>query len=265
MLFWQTLEEVQQSLHFHRVKDSQEALKNTVADALDIGENELAAITPEPAFAETYQDLLTAFHHAKLAYTTFDEGEVFPDFGMSYVKSRGMRCRALELIYKRRAQLPILDEFFLLRDQARNNDQARAADARKADGEPLGLSHYHATADHHNYSLYVPEYYDASEQWPLIITLHGGYGRGDEYIWSWLRIALSAGYVPLSPKSLGMTWSIAQPTFDGRSILNMLEVVSARYAIDPARVYPTAQHLVYCLVSHRHCHSRNNHWGFVEH
>jgi phospholipase/carboxylesterase len=85
--------------------------------------------------------------------------------------------------------------------------------------------------------LYVPESYTPQREWPLIICLHGAHGRGDDYIWSWLRAAKSKGYVLLSPKSVDVTWSVLRPLIDVSSITAMFREVCDTYAIDKSRVY----------------------------
>jgi hypothetical protein len=39
------------------------------------------------------------------------------------------------------------------------------------------------------FSLCVPERYDARSAWPLVVALHGGSGRGRDFLWTWLREA----------------------------------------------------------------------------
>ena len=99
-----------------------------------------------------------------------------------------------------------------------------------------GVMHRKQTGKHAEYSLYVPENYDPGKRWPLVITLHGGHGRGDDYLLTWLRTAKSRGLILLSPKSLGQTWSIQQPGLDVRSILSMLETVMDEYAVNTSRI-----------------------------
>ena len=97
--------------------------------------------------------------------------------------------------------------------------------------------HTKRTDAHAAYSLYVPENYDPHKEWPLIICLHGGYGRGEDYIWAWLRPAKSKGYLLLSPKSVDVTWSVLQPPLDVESVTRMFDEVCASYAVDASRVY----------------------------
>jgi hypothetical protein len=54
---------------------------------------------------------------------------------------------------------------------------------------PVGFIHKEGGNWRAEYSPYVPEYYTPQQRWPLIVCLHGGFGHGDEYIWTWLRPA----------------------------------------------------------------------------
>jgi phospholipase/carboxylesterase len=102
-----------------------------------------------------------------------------------------------------------------------------------------GVMHRPASESRGEYSLYVPENYDPSRRWPLIIAMHGGHGRGDDYLLTWLRSAKSRGYIVLSPKSLSDTWSLQQPGVDIRSILTMVEELFDEYVIDTERLFAT--------------------------
>src|SRR5579883_3611291 len=73
----------------------------------------------------------------------------------------------------------------------------------------------------------------------MIICLHGGYGEGYEYIWTWLRPARARGYILLSPKSLDVTWTMTPNSVDTRSILTMLQEVGAQYSVDRSRLFLT--------------------------
>ena len=53
------------------------------------------------------------------------------------------------------------------------------------------------------YSLYVPEYYDATTAWPMVVGLHGGSGNGRDFLWSWLREVRGGGRDPAQPDGAG--------------------------------------------------------------
>ena len=62
-----------------------------------------------------------------------------------------------------------------------------------------GFSQYERDATRGAYSFYIPEDYSPDRQLPLIICLHGGYGAGTEYVWTWLRPARSQGCISSRP------------------------------------------------------------------
>ena len=133
-----------------------------------------------------------------------------------------------------RDALPIVNTHFLMAG-------AKPPKRREAStgGAPTGFSQHARTSEHGEYTLFVPDDYASGKQWPLIVCLHGGYGEGFEYIWTWLRPGRSHGYILLAPKSLGVTWEMTMQSPDTRSVLAMMREVGQQYSIDPARVYLT--------------------------
>ena len=92
------------------------------------------------------------------------------------------------------------------------------------------------------WSMYVPESYKKTEQYPLILALHGGGGRGDDNLLSWLDTAKCNKCFVVSPKSLARTWGLQsneQATQDTVFLLWILYQVNEVYSIDPTRIYIT--------------------------
>ncbi len=153
-----------------------------------------------------------------------------------FLHSRSSLVRGLYVLYDMRAALPTIARYFAIEGAAIAADQS-------ADGNngvaAVGFTHRERDGKRGEYSLYVPENYSPARQWPLIICLHGGYGQGNEYIWTWLRAARTKGYILLSPKSIGETWSMTMNSYDTRSVMLMLDEVAEKYAIDRSRIYLT--------------------------
>ena len=229
--FLRALEDVQQSVQFDRIGDAQQQLQDAAGDSLAHATAALKSASAPAAGKALDEDVRQALVHLTNALHMFIVKTGGADFGMSFMSSRGQQCRALEILYRRRLELDVIEPYF------RMSDDTRSAELLGDNAPSLGLSHHERSAAHNNYSLYVPEYYDPEKEWPLIVCLHGGYGNGDEYIWSWLRIARSKGYVLLAPKSIAPTWSIVQPPLDVKSITLMMDQISASYAIDKSRLY----------------------------
>jgi phospholipase/carboxylesterase len=165
-----------------------------------------------------------------------------PNWTVSFLYSRRAFCHALYSLYELRQHLPAVSRYFVPdNDNGASMQQSEGASpqTRPSGTPPTGFIHRERADKRSDYSLYVPESYTSERSWPLIICLHGGYGEGFEYIWTWLRPARSCGYCLLSPKSLDVTWTMTPNSIDTRSILLMLEEVAAEYSIDRSRLYLT--------------------------
>ncbi len=89
------------------------------------------------------------------------------------------------------------------------------------------------------FSLYVPEWLAGPAPRPLVIALHGGFGHGRDFLWSWLREARGRGFLVLAPTSVGSTWSLATPSVDALRLRSMVSWVCARWPVDRARILLT--------------------------
>ena len=197
--FLRTFESIQEHIRFDKIGDSQAELQAVTGDMFSALADELAALSPSDALTEFHAGFTAALAQCAGAAKAFLEpgGK---DFSLAFLQSRWALCKGMNLLYDLRAHTPTLQEYWLLPE-------------------------------------YVPENYDPNTAWPLIICLHGGYGRGEDYIWAWLRPAKSKGYLLLSPKSVDVTWSVLQPPLDVESITRMFDEVCATYAVDTSRVY----------------------------
>jgi phospholipase/carboxylesterase len=75
---------------------------------------------------------------------------------------------------------------------------------------------------------------------PLVVALHGGGGHGRDFLWNWVRDARSRGVLVLSPTARDRTWSVMTgEDVDVGSLYELIATVTARYAVDPARVLLT--------------------------
>jgi len=234
--FLRAFEKLQEEIHLGRVGESQARLGEVGGELFPTLTAELAALTPPESLQEFHAKFSQAGASFAESYSTFLSGKG-QQFAQAFLDSRQALCRGLYLLYDLRAQLPGLQQYWLLPSAA---SALATLETQSPDVEvPVGFSHKPSTSTHAQYSLYVPENYTPQKIWPLIVCLHGGYGRGDDYIWTWLRPAKSKGYLLLSPKSASPTWSVLNPPLDIRSIQAMLAEVCATYAIDRRRVYLT--------------------------
>jgi len=145
-------------------------------------------------------------------------------------------ARAAEALYPLAAHLKPVSQFFLeasSRDDAELAGKLAAADPA---AEGVGSMHVGGPAGTRGaFSLYVPEYYDASRAWPLVVAMHGGSGNGGAFLWSWVREARTRGFIVIAPTARGATWSLMEPDVDGPNIDRMVEQVGQDWTLDRKR------------------------------
>ena len=149
-------------------------------------------------------------------------------------------ARAADSLYPMAAHLKPVSQFFL--EEAARSDAALAAKLAAVDPvrERVGTMHVGGPAGTRGaFSLYVPEYYDAAQDWPLVVALHGGSGNGGAFLWSWVREARTRGLIVIAPTASGSTWSLMEPELDGTNIERMVAEVAAHWNIDTARLLLT--------------------------
>jgi phospholipase/carboxylesterase len=236
LVFLRAFEALQEKIHFGKIKQHKQDLFGEVGDLFPPFTAALEDLTPPTPLEKFHQQWREAIAHLDDAYTSFLTGSEF-NFIVAYFQSRRAFSLGKYLLYGLRTQLPTLQKYWVLPEM-----EDRIAELEmKEEGLQVqtGVMHRSASAAHGEYSLYVPENYTPGRRWPLIIAMHGGHGRGDDYLLTWLRSAKSRGYIVLSPKSLGDTWSLQQPGVDIRSILTMVEELLDEYAIDTGRLFAT--------------------------
>ena len=235
--FLRAFEWLQEHMHLGQIKQSKQDLFDKAGgDVFPPINAELEDIEAPSGFEEFHKKWLEALEQLEDAYTSFLTGSE-ANFIVAYMQSRRAFSLGKYVLYDLRAQLPTLREYWVLPEALSRWDELETPVAGVE--AQTGVMHRPSTDQHGEYSLYVPEYYDPSRRWPLVITMHGGHGRGDDYMLTWLRTAKSAGYIALSPKSLGGTWSLQQPGVDIRSILSMVETLLDEYSIDIGRIFAT--------------------------
>ena len=215
---------------------SQERLRVALADLVPATRHGLEELVPPPGREEFHRRLLDAATRCEDAAQLWRQGRG-ATFINAFVQSRQLLVEASTTLYELRAELPVLSAFFWdAVDRARR--QLLEQPAADADA-PVGLLQVAAGDDHERYALYVPENYSPARAWPLIVALHGASGTGDEYLWTWLRLAKTHGYLVLAPKSTDITWSILEPHLDIASVTGAIDRVGDEYKIERGRVYLT--------------------------
>lgn len=226
-----SFESIQENLQLGRVEESQTRMVAEIGGRLRRLDKEFAPL--EPPDNAMHAKLCEALTELGRAYNLFMT-RLNSQWTVAFLQSRHSFCRSLYLLYELRGALPLTDAHLLMPGM-----QTPASGQYAAGGPATGFIHRERTQEHSRYTLFVPEHYSAAKSWPLIVCLHGGYGDGFDYIWTWLRPGRSYGYFLLAPKSLDVTWGMTLGSPDTRSVLAMVREVSQQYAVDPARVYLT--------------------------
>ena len=146
--------------------------------------------------------------------------------------------RAQEALYPLAAKFPPVSEFFLAPE--RRGDPDLLARLQQPPGDHGGIFHdANEPGSRGGFSVYVPEYYAADRDWPLVMALHGGSGNGRGFLWSWLREARGDGAIVVAPTATGPTWALMGDDADTPNLQRILDRVQARWRIDPARLLLT--------------------------
>jgi phospholipase/carboxylesterase len=152
------------------------------------------------------------------------------------LRSLRAHCAAQEVFYALRSALPRIAAFFqepgcgrlpAELDPETRHEAGVGVMAYHDDGEPLSTEK--PAGERGGYWMYVPEWYDETRNWPVVMALHGGSGHGREYLWTWLREARSRGFILVAPSSADRTWSFEGADVDNPRLRSILAVVLQRW------------------------------------
>jgi predicted esterase len=234
LTFLGAFESIQEDLKLGEVKESQARLMEAAGGTFRRFQRTFASTAPPDEMKELHEKVCAAVNELDRACSFF-LSPPNQQWSLAFLHSRRAFCGGLYALYDLRGELPLLESHFLL-----SGAVAPVHDAGISSGSAAtGFIQREKTTEHGEFTLYVPEDYTPSRPWPLIVCLHGGYGEGSEYIWTWLRPARSRGYILLSPKSIGSTWDMTMQSTDTSSVVAMIAEVERQYSIDRSRVYLT--------------------------
>ncbi len=169
--------------------------------------------------------------------------------------------RALEALYPLASRNPLVNSFYLDASLRGDADIVACAAQPPSDGE-TGVMHFdNERGSRGGHSLYVPESYSSERPLPLVMALHGGNGHGRAFLWSWLRDARSFEAIVVAPTATGRTWALMGEDTDTPNLHRILDEVSARWHVDPARLLLTGMSDggTFCYVSGLEAGSRFTH------
>jgi len=208
----------------------------------------LAAISPALAQlrAATPPDPLRGFHDCWLEGASLAErsARLFVEPSTSgqpildVLASMKSLARAQETLFAIH-EFPPLSRYFV---EPPFHSRLAALDPVRAEGLSVGLHHSGGKGGagaRGQLCLYVPESYDGTEEWPLVVALHGGSGSGREFLWAWLREARGRKFLLLAPTAQGATWSLIGPDVDGAMLRAMVAWVSERWRVKRSSILLT--------------------------
>ncbi|MGB3490854.1 MAG: phospholipase [Xanthobacteraceae bacterium] len=169
--------------------------------------------------------------------------------------------RALEALYPLASRNPLVNSFYLDASLRGDADVVACAAQPPRDGE-TGVMHFdNERGSRGGHSLYVPESYSSERPLPLVMALHGGNGHGRAFLWSWLRDARSFEAIVVAPTATGRTWALMGEDTDTPNLHRILDEVSVRWHVDPARLLLTGMSDggTFCYVSGLEAGSRFTH------
>jgi phospholipase/carboxylesterase len=183
------------------------------------------------------EQLLLAAGHAAAAGRSFLGAGPGQDAVAGVLGAMHEHCRAQHAAFSLRSVFPSIDRYFM---EPRFHDRLETAEAEPGAKARVGLFNAHNDpGSRGGFSLYVPESYDGSRDWPMVVALHGGHGHGADFIWTWLRESRGRDFLLLSPTSRGATWSFNGPDVDGPALASMLSHVTEEWRVDAERILLT--------------------------
>jgi len=216
------------------------ALRGAVSPALERLEQALEGFRStktQEGFEEFAHLLDSAASHAAKALQLFCDSVPQEEAIARVLGAMREGCLSQEALYPLRTAIPALSRFFL---EPACYDDVERLDPDPAAQERAGIfMARNEREDRGGFSLYVPESIAEDEARPLIVALHGGFGHGADYLWTWLREARSRRCLLLAPTSLGGTWSLESPAVDATSLCRMVNFVRELWAVDSEHVLLT--------------------------
>jgi len=222
------MERVAEQLAPERSAGLADAIAERFSEPLAARARELAAAPAPAELAEFDRFFAAAFVHAGAC------ADLFAGFPAAPAAERIPRiltalhhhAQAQEHFYPIRTLLPPFRDYWSPEPPSAAPEAARPRPA---------LTRVSAGGHHGGFALYVPEQYDESRAWPVIVALHGGSGNGRDFLWTWVREAKRTGHVLIAPTAVGSTWG----EVDELGLLEILAWTRTRYRIADDRVLLT--------------------------
>jgi len=148
--------------------------------------------------------------------------------------------QAMEALYPVAAMLPPVSRFYLEPDRRDDEELVQKLEQSEPTRENVGVLHANNDKkERGGFSIYIPEYYNENEAYPVIIAMHGGSGHGRDFLWTWIREARSRGVILISPSSRGDTWALMGPDIDSENLDRILGHVRETWNVDENKMLLT--------------------------
>jgi phospholipase/carboxylesterase len=208
-------------------------------DALAIELSRFRATEPPPELATFHDRFLEGATAAGRAMALFLETPPPHEAITRVLSSMRTLCQALDVFYALH-RLPPLSRYFV---EPAYHDRIDQLDPEPPAGVSVGIHRTRGEnadgAQRGGFCLYVPERYDGTADWPLVVALHGGSGTGDDFLWTWLREARGRRFLLLAPTAVGATWAMMGPDVDAPALRSMVSYVREHWRVDPNRILLT--------------------------
>ncbi|HQG30386.1 MAG TPA: hypothetical protein PLA83_00540 [Deltaproteobacteria bacterium] len=163
-----------------------------------------------------------------------------PGAGLFHAMQAGRKiCRAYEILFELRHEVPAIDRFFRESIQGNLRQREGKTGVRKEKDRIVHPGAGRETYARGSASLYVPEASETPQPMPLVIALHGGYGHGRDFLWTWIREARTRRFFLLAPTSQGRTWSITDPEADLVPLTDLIKRTAEEHPVDVKKILLT--------------------------
>lgn len=242
-------EKVQRKFHPLMIRKHGEALARKAA-GLQSAMDEFSLKDPELIQRSDRKPVFQAIHTCSIllrsaalgmeAVSRFNAS--FDDFqaGILNAMQAGRKiCRIRELLFELRHEVREIDDFFKGSPlECRQWKHETQEDTGR--GERL----IHMTEGQDPFargipSFFLPEMPGRKKRLPVIVALHGGFGHGRDFVWTWIREARCRDFILLAPTSAGMTWSLENPEIDLLPLIDLLKRLAGEYPLDLQKILLT--------------------------
>lgn len=229
-------DEVRELLHPPRIgalRDALQPLRDDLVPAVD----ELATIVVPAEAADFRTALADAAGAMRNALDEFCAPSPPQEAIPRILHAMHLHCRAQATLFQLRHALRPVNLHFL---EPAMHDRLDELDPEPPDGVEVGVFRVRDPSHQRGgFDLYVPESYDGSRPWPLVMALHGGSGTGEDFLWTWLQEARSRRFLLVAPTSLGSTWSMMGDDIDAPTLRRIVDYIAANWRVDTDRVLLT--------------------------